>query len=60
MPEISVFKNPHLEVARENYGHLKYLWSVVCKSGQDLEVDVLVGADYLWLLQRDCIRQRSK
>ena len=60
VPEISVIKNQYLEVARENYGHLKDLWlSDVCKSSEDLEVDVLVGADYLWLLQRDCIR-RSK
>ena len=58
VPEISVIKNQHLEVARENYGHLKDLWlSDVCKSSEDLEVDVLVGADYLWLLQRDCIRR---
>ena len=58
VPEISVIKNQHLEVARENYGHLKVLWlSDVCKSSEDLELDVLVGAGYFSLLQRDCIRR---
>ena len=58
VPEISVIRNQHLEVVRDNYVHLKDLWlSDVCKSSEDLEVDVLVGADYLWLLQRDCIRR---
>ncbi|CAB4007702.1 E3 ubiquitin- ligase DZIP3 [Paramuricea clavata] len=58
VPEISVIRNQHLEVVRENYAHLKDLWlSDVCKSSEDLEVDVLVGADYLWLLQRDCVRR---
>ena len=58
VPEISVIKNQHLEVARENFAHLRDLWlSDVCKSSEDLEVDVLVGADYLWLLQRDCVRR---
>ena len=58
VPEISVIKNQHLEVARENFAHLRDLWlSDVCQSSEDFEVDVLVGADYLWLLQRDCIRR---
>ena len=58
VPEITVVKNQHLEVEREHYAHLKDLWlSDVCKSSEDLEVDVLVGADYLWLLQKDCIRR---
>ena len=57
VPEISVIKNQHLEVARENFAHLRDLrLSDVCKSSEDLEVDVLVGADYFWLLQRDCIK----
>ena len=56
VPEITVVKNQHLEVEREHCAHLKDLWlSDVCKSSEDLEVDVLVGADYLWLLQKDCI-----
>ena len=55
VPEISVIKNQHLEVARENFAHLRDLrLSDVCKSREDLEV--FVGAHYLWLLQRDCIR----
>ena len=48
VPEISVTKNQHLEVARESFAHLRDLWlSDVCKSSEDLEVDVLVGADDL-------------
>ena len=53
VPEILVIKNQHLDVAKKDYGQPKDLWlSDVCKSSEDLEVDVLVGADYLWLLQR--------
>ena len=29
----------------------------MCKSSEDLEVDVLIGADYLWLWRKDCIRR---
>ena len=29
--------------------------SDVCKSNEQLEVDVLVGADYLWSIQKSCI-----
>jgi hypothetical protein len=56
VPEISFIRNQHLEVVRENYAHLKGLWlSDVCMSSDELEVDVLVGADYLWLFQKDRI-----
>ena len=56
VPEISFIRNQHLEVVRDNYAHLKSLWlSDVCMSSEELEVDVLVGADYLWLFQRDRI-----
>ena len=54
VPEISFIRNRHLEVVKENYAHLKGLWlSDVCMSNEELEVDVLVGADYLWMFQKD-------
>ena len=35
---------------------MKGLWlSDVCMSNDELEVDVLVGADYLWMFQKDRI-----
>ncbi|XP_046862763.1 uncharacterized protein LOC124456335 [Xenia sp. Carnegie-2017] len=53
VPEISVISNQHLEVVRNNFEHLKGLWlSDVCKVNEELEVNVLVGADYLWSLQK--------
>ena len=31
------------------------MWfSDVCKGSDELEIDVLVGADYLWNFQKDC------
>ena len=59
VPEISFIRNQHLEVVREKYAHLKGLWlSDVCMSSDELKVDVLVGADYLWLFEREvvCVR----
>ena len=54
VPEISFIRNQHLEVVKESYAHLKGLWlSDVCMSNEELEVDVLVGADYLWMFQKD-------
>ena len=56
VPDISFIRNQHLEVMREDYAHLKGLWlSDVCTSNDELEVDVLVGADYLWMFQKDRI-----
>lgn len=56
VPRISSLKNLHLEIVKENYSHLRELWlSDVCKTKEDLEVDVLIGADFLWLFQGDRI-----
>ena len=64
VPEISVIKNQHLEVARKNYGHLKDLWlSDVCKSSEDLEVDVLAGqiiCGYYREIVLDVVRRASQ
>ena len=52
VPEISHVHNEHLEIARKNYLHLAQIWlSDVCKSSDQLEIDLLIGADYLWSFQ---------
>ena len=52
VPEISRLQNEHLEVVRKDYPHLAHIWlSHVCRNGEQLEIDVLVGADYLWHFQ---------
>ena len=48
VPEISRVHNEHLEIARRDYPHLAKIWlSDVCKSSEHLEIDLLIGADYL-------------
>ena len=55
VPEISTIQNGHVEFAKGEYPHLKDLWfSDVCKGSDELEIDVLVGADYLWNFQKEC------
>lgn len=52
VPEISRVQNEHLEIVRKDYPHLSNTWlSDVCKERDDLEIDVLIGADYLWTFQ---------
>ncbi|XP_028404089.1 uncharacterized protein LOC114526762 [Dendronephthya gigantea] len=56
VPEISFIRNQHLERVRDSYLHLKGLWLAdVCMSNVELEIDVLVGADYLWMFHGDRI-----
>lgn len=44
-----------MELAEGEYPHLKGLWfSDVCMGTGELEIDILVGADYLWSFQKDC------
>ncbi|XP_028409311.1 uncharacterized protein LOC114531911 [Dendronephthya gigantea] len=52
VPEICSIGNSHVEIARREYKHLEGIWfSDVSKSEDELEVDVLIGADYLWSFQ---------
>ena len=52
VPEISRVRNEHLEIARRNHPHLAQIWlSDVCKGSKQLEIDLLIGADYLWSFQ---------
>ena len=52
VPEISTVPNEHLEFVRESYPHLATIWlSDVCRRKEQLEIDVLIGADYLWNFQ---------
>lgn len=52
VPEISTVPNEHLEIVRESYPHLANIWlSDVCRRKEQLEIDVLIGADYLWNFQ---------
>ena len=52
VPEICTVQNSHVELARKHYSHLEGIWfSDVVKLQEELEVDVLIGADYLWSFQ---------
>ena len=49
---ISQITNEHVEAKKKDYPHLEGLWfSDVCKAKEVLEVEMLIGADYLWLFQ---------
>ena len=53
VPEISHISNEHVEVVKNDFPHLRDLWfSDVCQSKEELEIDLLIGADYLWEFQR--------
>ena len=57
VPEISSIRNAHIELARKEYQHLKGTWfSDVC-SQEMLEIDVFIGADYLWQFQTGVTRR---
>jgi hypothetical protein len=52
VPEISQAQNEHLEIARNDYPHLANIWfSDVCWKDEKLEIDILIGTDYLWRFQ---------
>ena len=52
VPSITQIRNEHLEVRKTEYPHLHGLWfSDVCRGKEVLEVDLLIGADYLWSFQ---------
>ena len=49
---ISQIRNEHVETRKKDYPHLQGLWfSDVCKTKNVLEIELLIGADYLWLFQ---------
>ena len=55
VPEISTIQNNHAEIAKYEYPHLKGLWfSDVSKGREEMFIDVLIGADYLWSFQKGC------
>ena len=52
VPEIPRNQNKHLELVHGNYPHLANIWlSDVCQHKDQLEIDFLIGADYLWSFQ---------
>ena len=47
-PEISRVPNERLDIVHNSYPHLADIWlSDVCRNEDQLEIDVLIGADYL-------------
>ena len=51
--EISRITNEHVEVVKNEFPHLRDLWfSDFCQSKREREIDLLIGADYLWEFQR--------
>ena len=53
VPEIANIVNEHVEFAKHDYPHLKKLYfSDVAKNKEELEVDILVGANFIWQFQK--------
>eukprot|EP00794_Sanderia_malayensis_P016165 gene16165-biopygen13734 len=51
--DIASIPNIHIEVVKSNYSHLSKLWfSDVSGSEDTLEVDCLIGSDWLWQFQK--------
>ena len=60
VPDISHISNEHVEVVKNDFPHLRDLWfSDVCQSKDELEIDVLIGADYLWEFQKGTTIRRG-
>ena len=58
--EISTIQNGHVELAKGEYPHPKDLWfSDVSKGSDELVIDVVVGAGYLWNFQKECTIRRK-
>ena len=55
VPTIARVANVHPEIMKTKYTHLKDLWFSDIADKDILEVDMLVGADNLWQIQRDGI-----
>ena len=50
---ISNISNEHVEVVKNDFPHLRDLWfSDVCRTKKELEIDLLIGSDYLWEFQK--------
>ena len=55
VPEISSIPNTHVKLVKSDYPHLKGLWfSDVSKGKDEMVIDVLIGADFLWHFQKGC------
>ena len=53
VPVISNISNEHVEVIKNDFPHLRDLWfSDVCRTKDELEIDLLIGSDYLWEFQK--------
>ena len=51
-PKFRALKNEHVQVLKHHYSHLKNIWfSDVHRQAEELEIDILLGADYLWQFQ---------
>ena len=52
VPTISQIRNEHVELRKHEYPHLQNLWfSDVSTREESLEIELLIGADYLWSFQ---------
>ena len=53
VPEISRISNEHVEVVKKDFSHLRDLWfSDICRTKEELGIDLLIGSDYIWKFQR--------
>jgi len=53
VPEIPNISNKRIEVAKNDFPHLRDLWfSDVCQTKEELVIDLMLGLDYLWEFQK--------
>ena len=53
VPEITTIVNGHVEFVKHAYPHLRRLYfSDVAKNKEELKLDILVGANFIWQFQR--------
>jgi hypothetical protein len=52
VPEIWRVRNEHVEIIKHQYSYLESIWfSDVNRQAEELDIDILIGADYLWQFQ---------
>ena len=52
VPAIWRVRNEHVEIIKHQYSYLESIWfSDVNRQAEELDIDILIGADYLWQFQ---------
>ena len=55
VPSVTTLRNVHPETRRDSYDHLKNIAFTDVSENENLSVNLLIGADNLWLLQKGSV-----